>query len=299
MTEEEKMQRFGIDISRWQRGIQLSQAKAEGVEFVILRGAYSRDKDSCVDGFYAEAKALRLGVGIYQYTLATSTGEAVAEARWLIENVLRGKQLDYPIYLDVEDELQRALGKQQVDAIITAWCGIMEAAGYFAGVYTSRDFYRNYCSGETLSRRYSWWLAQWGMAPVTDFPMHQFGGSTNLLRSNQIAGFTCDQNHCYVDFPAVIRGARKNGYGAATVPAPAIEEEETVVVEMKKLAKGASGTQVKVLQLLLNGLDRAGLAVDGGFGDKTYAAVLSYQRSRKLAIDGVVGQETWNSLLTR
>ena len=46
------MQKFGIDISKWQNGFNFDKAKAEGVEFIILRGAYSNSKDSCFDGFY-------------------------------------------------------------------------------------------------------------------------------------------------------------------------------------------------------------------------------------------------------
>lgn len=301
------MRRFGIDISRWQRGMSLAQAKAEGVEFVILRGANSCDKDSCFEGFYADAKRWGLGIGCYQYSLATTVAEAKAEAAYLIENVLRGKQFDYPVYLDVEDAVQKALGKAAMDAIITAWCETMEAAGYFAGVYSNRDFYRNYCSGAALSKRYSWWLAQWSTEAVTDFPMHQFGGSTNLLRSNQIAGYTCDQDYCYTDFPTIIRAAGKNGYGAAApaaaVPAAEVktgkETGEKIMIEMEKLAKGMMGPQIRTLQVLLNGFNAAGLVVDGDFGDKTYAAVLAYQRSRRLAVDGVVGRETWTQLLIK
>lgn len=212
------MRKFGIDISRWQRGMDLAQTKAEGVEFVILRGANSCDKDSCFDGFYQQAQCLGLGVGCYQYSLATTVAEAQWEAAYLIGNVLAGRQFDYPVYLDCEDETQKALGKDAMDAIICAWCRTMEEAGYFAGVYTNGDFYRNYCSGAELSKRYTWWYAAWCAEEITDYPMHQFGGSTNLLRSNQIAGYTCDQDYCYTDFPAIIHAAGRNGYGGAETP---------------------------------------------------------------------------------
>ena len=46
------MQRFGIDISKWQNGFDFDKAKSEGVEFIILRGAYSNSKDSCFEDFY-------------------------------------------------------------------------------------------------------------------------------------------------------------------------------------------------------------------------------------------------------
>ena len=50
------MQKFGIDISKWQKGFNIDKAKAEGVEFVILRGAYSTKKDTCFETFYKQCK---------------------------------------------------------------------------------------------------------------------------------------------------------------------------------------------------------------------------------------------------
>lgn len=63
---------FGIDISKWQKGFNFDQAIAEGVKFVILRGAYACGKDAEFDRFYAAAKAKGLPVGVYQYSMATT-----------------------------------------------------------------------------------------------------------------------------------------------------------------------------------------------------------------------------------
>lgn len=48
--------------------------------------------------------------------------------------------------------------------------------------------------------------------------MWQFGGSTNLLRSNLIAGVVCDQNYMYVDFPEIIKKGGYNGFGSNASP---------------------------------------------------------------------------------
>lgn len=39
-------------------------------------------------------------------------------------------------------------------------------------------------------------------------------------------------------------------------------------------------------------------AIDGIFGTRTREAVVAYQRQKGLAPDGIVGQQTWNSLLS-
>lgn len=69
------------------------------------------------------------------------------------------------------------------------------------------------------------------------------------------------------------------------------------VISMKTLRNGNKGTQVKVLQWLLNenGFD-AGL-VDGIFGTNTRSAVRAYQKAKGLDVDGVVGKNTWTKLL--
>lgn len=62
-----------------------------------------------------------------------------------------------------------------------------------------------------------------------------------------------------------------------------------------KLWRGSTGAEVETLQTQLN-QNGYELDVDGVFGHKTYNAVLDYQQRNHLAVDGVVGDETWGSL---
>ena len=73
---------------------------------------------------------------------------------------------------------------------------------------------------------------------------------------------------------------------------------ESVVYDMKTLRINSKGTQVKVLQWLLN--HTTGYAsgiVDGIFGTKTLAAVRQFQQANGLTVDGIVGKNTWSKLL--
>ena len=65
---------------------------------------------------------------------------------------------------------------------------------------------------------------------------------------------------------------------------------------MALLSYGSSGDAVKELQTNLNTVGGYNLDVDGGFGKKTKAAVVDYQKKNGLAVDGVVGDETNGSL---
>lgn len=56
------------------------------------------------------------------------------------------------------------------------------------------------------------------------------------------------------------------------------------------LRQGSTGPAVKALQ------SRLGLRADEAFGPATKAAVVSFQRSRGLVADGIVGRGTWAAL---
>lgn len=74
---------------------------------------------------------------------------------------------------------------------------------------------------------------------------------------------------------------------------------KTVSVELPVLARGNGGYTVRVLQYLLtgNGYSLPGHGADGDFGAETEAAVQAYQRDNGLTVDGIVGAQTWGSLL--
>ena len=59
------------------------------------------------------------------------------------------------------------------------------------------------------------------------------------------------------------------------------------------------GSDVRVLQTMLNALGYHCGRVDGIFGDRTAAAVRSFQRRNGLKVDGIVGRATKAKLLSR
>jgi len=206
------MQRFGVDISKWQSGFDFNKALQEGVEFIILRGAYAMSKDKCFDNFYKQCKSLNIPVGVYHYTMAETVDEARDEANFML-NILKGKQFEYPIWLDVEDKVQKTLGKDLLTQIITTYLDILEGAGYYVGIYSTYLYLRDYAHIDMLDK-YDKWIAQWSIKNTCKKPygMWQFGGETNKIRTNKVAGVTCDQNYAYKDYPAIIKNAGLNGF---------------------------------------------------------------------------------------
>ena len=80
---------------------------------------------------------------------------------------------------------------------------------------------------------------------------------------------------------------------------PGEKEKEGIIVELKELARGAKGAQVKALQTLLIGYGYAmpRYGADGDFGAETESALKRYQADHNLDADGICGILTWKSLL--
>jgi LysM repeat protein len=216
------MKVFGIDISTWQRGYPYDKANSEGVKFAILRAGFAQTKDNQFETHYANAKRLGWGVGAYWYMYATTVEGAKKEARAFLK-AIAGKQFDYPVYLDIEDgSISRNTTKETRDAMVRAFGEIIESAGYYFGVYCNLNWYRNIISGAELNKKYDWWIACWskGAPSGLNYGLWQFGGETNYIRGNKVAGVTTDQNYAVKDYPTIIKNAGLNGYPKQSNPEP-------------------------------------------------------------------------------
>ena len=223
------MKLAGIDISRWQGDFDLAQAKAEGFDFVIIKGGGSdggRYVDSKFATNYQKAKNLDIPVGVYWYTDAKTVSDAVEDAKYFYEHCLCGRQFELPVYLDVEGNMLK-LGRDLLTGIIHAWCQCLESEEFWVGIYSSTYAFRDNMHDDEL-QRYAHWVAQWSNKcsySKSSLGMWQYGGEVNTIRSNKVAGVVCDQNYMLVDYPAKIKARGKNGFGAAPQPEPEPEPE--------------------------------------------------------------------------
>lgn len=70
----------------------------------------------------------------------------------------------------------------------------------------------------------------------------------------------------------------------------------TIEIPTTVVQKGSTGVCVRYLQELLRDQGYS-ITVDGIFGEKTKNAVTSWQKSQKLQVDGIVGKNTWFTLM--
>lgn len=221
------MKKFGIDVSKYNGKIDWNRVKNAGVEFAILRIGYtgygsSRTKatDPNFETYYKNAKAAGMPLGGYWFSCACSYEEGVKEANAVLEKI-KGKQFEYPIYIDVEDpHHQINASKQAITEAIKGFCETMEKAGYYVGFYCNVDWYNNRMNANEL-KQYDRWIASWTKTkPSIANRMWQFGGEQNLIRSNKVDGISdnvTDCNYCYYDYPGVIKKAHLNGYTSEKV----------------------------------------------------------------------------------
>lgn len=209
----------GIDISQHNGNFDLAKAKNDGYNYVIIRAGYtgygdgvSKAKDKQFENNYAKAKAIGMPVGAYYFTIATDYQKGVDEANWLYENCLKGKQFEYPIFIDVEDDAGgrrylRNAGKDKTTDGIIGFCETLENKGYYVGIYGSDiSTFKDMVNIDRL-KDYDKWVARYGSKPqfVKEYGMWQYSDDNNL-----------DKDIAYKDYPSIIRSKGLNGFSTNT-----------------------------------------------------------------------------------
>ena len=207
-----------IDVSKHNGNIDFQAVKNAGIYAVIIRAGYGREvsqKDSMFETNYAAAKAAGLHIGAYWYSYADSVADAAKEATACLA-CIQGKQFEFPVYYDLEEQSTAALGKDTCTQIAQTFCNAMEQAGYWAGIYANTNWFTNYLDHAILWPRYTVWLADYRQAYNTTLgrDMHQY------TSTGSVAGISgnVDCNRCTRDFPAEI-GSLYGGT-SATTPQP-------------------------------------------------------------------------------
>ncbi len=157
----------GIDVSHHNGSINWNSVANSNVDFAIIRaGSTDVDgetlyKDRQFENNYSGAKNAGLKVGAYYYCGAY-TQEGFERNAHDFLNILGDKTFDLPVYIDVEKALkQMALGKDTLTTYILSALDIISDAGYKAGIYANRDWFKNYLDESRIrDSGYEIWMAQ-------------------------------------------------------------------------------------------------------------------------------------------
>ena len=199
------MSKFGIDISTWQDDLNYSLANSKGVKFAIIRAGFSTTKDNRFEKHYDNAKAQGWDIGAYWYSYATSKEKAISEAKTFLSTI-KGKKFTYPLYLDIEDQSLSNLGENNLNEIVNAFGKVIEDAGYYFGVYSNINWYKNIISGKELNKKYDWWIAYWGSSAPNDIDYGIWQNTSSYV----VGKDKIDSDYCYKDYPTIIKNAKLN-----------------------------------------------------------------------------------------
>ena len=199
----------GIDVSVHQGpNVDFNKVKKDGKSFVIMRAGIGESVDQYFESNYKKAKAAGLNVGVYWYAKALTEKQSKVEAQHCLK-AIAGKQLEFPVYYDIEQKEILAKGKSFCSAIATNFCSFMESNKKFCGIYASKYYFDTYFT-DTVKNKYTIWVAQYNIkcTYTGKYSIWQRSskGSVNGINGN------VDLDVCYEDFPSIIKKAKLNGF---------------------------------------------------------------------------------------
>lgn len=198
----------GIDVSSFQGEIDFEKVKQSGVDFVIIKAGEQYTESKWFVKNYTKAKAAGLNVGAYWYSRALSEEEAQKEAECCIK-AISGRQLEYPIYIDLEEKSQFDKGTELCSNIVDVFCKALQNAHFYPGLYISRAPLQAHIS-EEVAKSYALWIAEYASSCgyKGDFGVWQYSGSGSCEGVNG----KVDLDYGYVDYPTIIKSGKFNGF---------------------------------------------------------------------------------------
>ena len=243
----------GLDISKWNHKtgatssdylpLDWAALRVQGFDFVILKiGSTVRESEDgngnkimlgglepTFEADYRAAKEAGFAVGVYFYTYATTVKQAVADADTVMK-WLDGKQLEFPVFYDMEDSTLEPLGKDLLTDMCVAFIERLQENFYYAALYCNNDWLTLILDSTRLIDKVDIWYARWlyltdpvSVDQTFEWNKEKYGKQLSMWQYAQtgvIDGFThaggnninFDFNYCYKDFTSIIKEWHLNGY---------------------------------------------------------------------------------------
>ncbi len=179
----------GIDVARYQGTIDWAKVAASGIDFAMIRVGYRADKsrEICADSNakynMQESQKNGIKVGVYFFSTATTTDEAIEEAGWVADFIAK-YQITYPVAYDCEgfdqpDSVQYGLTNAQRTDIAIAFLQEIYNRGYTPMFYSSMGELTGSAKWDTerLEGTYRIWVSQYPAIPYPQTAQSSYTGT--------------------------------------------------------------------------------------------------------------------------
>lgn len=180
---------LGIDVSTWQGDIDWKKVKASGVSFAMIRVGFRRmDSGTIVmDNKFLQnikgAIANNINVGIYFFSMAKNSSEALEEAIW-VSNVIKKYDITYPVAIDTEIFDKHRLKGVSYSTLTNnalVFCEYIKKQGYTPMIYSYANAFTKYFNTAKFDKQRIW-LAQFNDSVTYkgNYHMWQYTSSGNV-----------------------------------------------------------------------------------------------------------------------
>ena len=321
----------GVDVYEYSNISSYRQLKNSGVSVVIQKASEGLTyNDSLLS--YRASMLPQYGFKVGYYHFATNNGQPVAQAQHFLDRI-KGLHSDTVLWLDIEN--QPNWTKAQAIDFTNKFIGYVQDRGYKIGIYTGLSFYYEYLSGNIgnvplwlasygkqplqFPNVVSWQYTGTGhIAGITGYAdLDYFNdsiftgsvptGSNSIVQAkpvvdkslqqvqhnlNRVMNFGLDEDG--INGPKTIEAVTKfQSIMGLQVDGIAGDRTKTAINQILDFIPcqyGSDNFATKYVQHRLH------IHVDGKFGVQTRNAVMNYQKSHGLAVNGITYTSFWKCL---
>jgi GH25 family lysozyme M1 (1,4-beta-N-acetylmuramidase) len=293
----------GIDVSKWQGKIDWQKVKKAGIDFAIIRIGYRAEngqlyRDSNADYNIQQAQNAGVLVGVYFFSTAINSNEAIEEAQWTI-SAIKGYKISYPVVYDCEgfknnDSRMYTLTAEQRTQNALSFLNTVKKSGYEGMLYGSvSDLTDNSAFNiSAIEEMYKIWVAQYKNPPYPQSQKPDYNGKYDMWQYTNkgiVSGVegNCDMVVSY--FEKGVQAPKDDNAEIITAKPPKTQQEliytdvnEEVTAKEEVNLRSGAGSNFDIVTVLKNGtvVKRTGIGKNGwsrlNYNGQTVYAITSY-----------------------
>lgn len=213
----------GIDVSKWQGKIDWNSLKNDGIEFVMVKAGEGKE---VAENFYTNiegAKAAGIACGVYWFSNARSSAEAVSEANACL-SVVSQYCLEFPVVCDFEYRSIEKCGnplennKAAATDAVLAFLDTIQQGGYYSMLYTNKNFSGQYYEFSRITDKYDIWCAGYSLSEpnmpcgIWQYSQSGFLDGIDIENVGRPIRAKVDLDTAYRDYPEIMKYLHINGY---------------------------------------------------------------------------------------